>query len=100
MILDRVFLDHPHRINESFFEHMFFALTFSARLFKASAAAFLHAFVPSLCETTASQAIMDMHAEIAARRAQMAKSDGNSASAARANPAKVEDFGDKDLLHT
>ena len=68
MTIERVFLDHPHRVNESFFEHMFFALAFSGRLFKASAAAFLHAFVPSLCETTASQAIMDMHAEIAARR--------------------------------
>jgi hypothetical protein len=82
MILDRVFLDHPHRVNEGFFEHMFFALTFSGRLFKASAAAFLHAFVPALCETTASQAIMNMHAEIAARRAQMAKSKGITASAA------------------
>lgn len=82
MILERVFLNHPHRVNESFFEHMFFALAFSGRLFKASAAAFLHAFVPALCETTASQAIMNMHAEIAARRAQMAKSEGISASAA------------------
>ena len=42
MILDRVFLDHPHRVNESFFEHMFFALTFSGRLFKASACSKSH----------------------------------------------------------
>ncbi|WP_119391225.1 DUF6356 family protein [Taklimakanibacter lacteus] len=74
MIVERIFLRHPHRVGEGFFEHMVFALTFSGRLFKASAAAFLHAFVPALCETTASQAIMDMHAEIAARRTQMAKS--------------------------
>jgi hypothetical protein len=82
MIIERVFLDHPHRVNENFFEHMCFALTFSGRLFKAAAAAFLHALVPALCETTASQAIMEMHAEIAARRAQMAKSEGFSAPAA------------------
>lgn len=73
MIIQRIFLNHPEKVGEGFFEHMWFALTFSGRLFKASAAAFLHAFVPSLCETTASKAIMDMHAEIAARRALMAK---------------------------
>jgi hypothetical protein len=51
-------------------------------LFKAAGAALLHAFIPALCETTASQAIIEMHGEIAARRAQMAKSASVSASAA------------------
>jgi hypothetical protein len=51
-------------------------------LLKAAGAALLHAFVPALCETTASQAIMDMHAEISARRAQMAKTTSASASVA------------------
>ncbi|HTN97784.1 MAG TPA: DUF6356 family protein [Nordella sp.] len=86
MIIQRVFLSHPHKVGEGFFEHMLFALTFSGRLFKASAAAFLHAFVPSMCETTASKAIMDMHAEIAARRALMAKSQGPAVSASEATP--------------
>lgn len=86
MIIQRVFLSHPHKVGEGFFEHMLFALTFSGRLFKASAAAFLHAFVPSLCETTASQAIIDMHAEIAARRALMAKSQAPTVNASAATP--------------
>ena len=73
MIVQRIFLNHPQRVGESYFEHMWFALTFSGRLFRASAAAFMHAFVPSLCETTASQSIIDMHSEIAARRAEMGK---------------------------
>jgi hypothetical protein len=72
---------------------MRFAVTFSGRLAKAAGAALLHAFVPALCETTASQAIIDMHGEIAARRAQMAQR-----ASARANPAEVADFRDKDLL--
>jgi hypothetical protein len=84
MIIQRIFLNHPEKVGEGFFEHMWFALTFSGRLFKASAAAFLHAFVPSLCETTASKAIMDMHAEIAARRALMAKSQDAAANASSA----------------
>ena len=87
MIVQRIFLNHPERVGESYFEHMLFALTFSGRLFKASAAAFMHAFVPALCETTASQAIMDMHAEIAARRAEMAKSAGKGASPSAATPS-------------
>jgi hypothetical protein len=77
MIVQRIFLAHPDKVGESYFEHMLFALKFSGRLFKASAAALLHAFVPSLCETTASQAIMDMHSEIAARRVQMGQSSAN-----------------------
>jgi hypothetical protein len=79
-MLQRLFFAHPHKVGEGYFEHMLFAFTFSGRLAKAAGAALLHAFVPALCETTASQAIMDMHAEISARRAQMAK--GASASAA------------------
>jgi hypothetical protein len=79
MIVHRIFLDHPERVGEGYFEHMLFAFKFSARLFKASGAALLHGFIPALCETTASQAIIDMHSEIAARRAQMAKATNPSA---------------------
>lgn len=86
MIIQRIFLNHPEKVGEGFFEHMLFALTFSGRLFKASAAAFLHAFVPSLCETTASKAIMDMHAEIATRRALMVQSQGAAVSATAKSP--------------
>ena len=81
-MMQRLFLAHPHKVGEGYFEHMVFAFTFSGRLAKAAGAALLHAFVPALCETTASQAIIDMHSEIAARRAQMAKSASLTASAA------------------
>ena len=90
-MMQRLFLSHPHKVGEGYFEHMLFAFTFSARLLKAAGAALLHGFIPGLCETTASQAIIDMHAEIAARRKAMTQSGaaGISASAGRANPAKV-----------
>ena len=81
-MMQRLFLAHPHKVGEGYFEHMLFAFTFSGRLAKAACAALVHAFVPALCETTASQAIMDMHGEIAARRAQMAKSASLTASVA------------------
>ena len=81
-MMQRLFFAHPHKVGEGYFEHMRFAFTFSGRLFKAAGAALLHAFVPALCQTTASQAIIDMHKEIAARRAAMAKAGSVSASAA------------------
>ena len=49
-MMQRLFLSHPHKVGEGYFEHMLFAFTFSGRLFKAAGAALLHAFVPALCE--------------------------------------------------
>ena len=70
--MSKLFTAHPEAVNESYFEHMAFALKFSGRLFRAAFAAFAHGFVPGVCETTASSAILAMNDEIRARRAQMA----------------------------
>lgn len=63
----RVFLDHPATVGESYFQHLFFALKASALLIWAGIAAMIHAFVPSLCQTTASRIIKAKHAELTAR---------------------------------
>lgn len=60
-MFQRIFLAHPATVNESFFEHMFFALRFAAMLFLAAFAALIHAFVPALFEKTASKIIADMY---------------------------------------
>lgn len=65
--LDRVFFAHPRNVEEGYFEHMRFALGFSARLLGAGLAALVHAFIPCLCETTASRMIKAMHARIVGR---------------------------------
>jgi hypothetical protein len=67
--LDRLFVAHPRSVDESYFEHMRFALSFSVRLLGAGLAALVHAFVPCLFETTASRMIKAMHARIANRGA-------------------------------
>ena len=74
--LSKLFTAHPAKVGENYFEHMLFAFKFSGRLFRAAFAAFAHGVVPAVCETTASQAILDMHSEIRARRAEMASSTG------------------------
>ena len=61
--------EHPAKVNETYGEHMMFAVTMSLRLFKAAAAALVHAIIPAFCETTASREIRAMHDEIVARSA-------------------------------
>jgi hypothetical protein len=61
-MIDRVFLDHPRSVDESYFEHLLFASRFSAKLLTAAAAAMVHALVPCLFEKTASKIIADLYA--------------------------------------
>lgn len=68
--LDELFFAHPRTVGESYVEHGFFALRIAARLAQAAGAALVHAVIPGLCKTTASQIILDMHAGIVARRRQ------------------------------
>ncbi len=62
-----LFTDHPATVNETFLQHMKFALGFSFWLGAASMAALVHAFIPALCETTASRILKRHHARIMAR---------------------------------
>jgi hypothetical protein len=66
-LLDRLFLDHPRSVDESYFEHFRFALGFGGTLVLAGLAAITHAFLPFLCETTASRTVKRLHARIAQR---------------------------------
>lgn len=68
--LKRLFLDHPASVDETYFQHMWFALTFAGALFLAAGAALIHALIPACCETTASRIIRKLHARIENRHAQ------------------------------
>ena len=61
------FTEHPASVGETYTEHMAVALGYGARLLGASCAAIVHANVPALFQTTASDAIRTMHAEIESR---------------------------------
>ncbi len=67
-MIGRLLLDHPHAVGETYFEHMRASLTTAARLARAAAACIVHAFVPALCTTTGSTAILQLHGEIYPRR--------------------------------
>lgn len=62
-MIKRIFLDHPAKVDESFFEHMAFAGRFSGKLFAAGGAALIHAVIPCLFEKTASKIIAELYAK-------------------------------------
>ncbi len=66
-VWQRWFLDHPASVDETYLEHMRFAFGFAFWLFVAALAAALHAIVPALCKTTASDILKRLHARITSR---------------------------------
>ena len=65
--LSKLFLDHPAQVDETYFQHMRFALTFAFWLSLAAGAALVHAVIPALCETTASRILKRLYAKIESR---------------------------------
>ena len=68
MTLRKLFLAHPQAVGESYGEHCGHALAFSGGLFVSALACLVHAFVPALCETTASRAVGRLHDRMTSRR--------------------------------
>lgn len=66
-IWQRIFVDHPQSVDETYFQHLRFASWFAARLLIAGGAALVHALIPCLFEKTASRMICEMHGRLARR---------------------------------
>ncbi len=66
--LNRLFFEHPAKVNEGYFEHMGVALGFAGWLALAAAAALVHSIVPAACERTASNIIIRLHSRMTRRR--------------------------------
>ena len=67
MNLKRMFTDHPAMVGETYPEHMRTALGFTFPLARATLAALVHAFLPFLCTTTASDTVKSLHARMTRR---------------------------------
>jgi hypothetical protein len=65
--ITQIFTNHPASVDETFFEHMWFALTFSFWLFIAAGAALAHAVFPFMFEKTGSQIITKLYNRIHSR---------------------------------
>lgn len=62
--LERVFVDHPRSVDESYLQHFRFAAGFAIALFSAGAAAAVHAVIPCMCERTASLKVRELYRRI------------------------------------
>lgn len=62
-MLQKLFLDHPRSVDETYLQHFAFALLFSIRLFGAAFAALVHALLPCAFEKTTSKTVHDLYFE-------------------------------------
>lgn len=60
-MIQRIFIDHPASVGESYGEHLTHALYFSMSMLAASMACFIHALIPALFERTGSRIIRRLH---------------------------------------
>jgi len=67
-MIDRLFLEHPRTVNETYPAHFAAAAAVGSQLLVASLKCFVHALVPALCKTSGSDAIVRLHSQIAPRR--------------------------------
>ena len=67
-MLARLFTAHPRSVDETYGEHMVTSLSFAGPLFKAAAAALIHAFLPFLFVTTGSKTITALHDRMVTNR--------------------------------
>lgn len=63
-----VFTAHPASVNETYFEHMGVALSFSAKLLFAGSVCLVHALLPFLFEKTGSRQVENLHQIMVANR--------------------------------
>ncbi|MFU1476731.1 DUF6356 family protein [Roseovarius sp. C7] len=60
-MINRIFLDHPRSVDESYVAHARFAGGFALTLFAAGFAALVHAIIPAAFEKTASRMITRLY---------------------------------------
>lgn len=60
-LIQKLFLQHPASVEETYWQHATFAFSFSTKLLVAALAALIHSIVPALFEKTASKIIAELY---------------------------------------
>lgn len=68
MMLNRLFLEHPHSVGESYFEHLRNAFAFAASMFVAAVACFVHGIVPAVFLHTGSRTVSRLYDRMVVNR--------------------------------
>lgn len=67
-MFNRLFIDHPASVDESYAEHFVVAASFGTTMITAGLAALVHAVVPGWCITTASDTIARLNRTMVEKR--------------------------------
>ncbi|GGD80999.1 DUF6356 family protein [Croceicoccus mobilis] len=67
-MIERLFLDHPRSVNETYGEHFIAASGFGLAMIAAGMACLLHGLLPRLFVTTGSDAIRRLHNRVIENR--------------------------------
>lgn len=66
-LLKRLFVEHPHEVDETYLQHMATAWGMGFRLARLSATALLHGLVPGVAKTAVSDEIKTMARDLTGR---------------------------------
>lgn len=73
--------EHLEGVEEGYFQHMFHAFGYGAKMIMGGFGAIVHAICPAIFQTTASRTVAELHSELQARLAKAkAKSDAKKTS--------------------
>ena len=67
-MLNRIFLEHPASVNESYSAHFLVAAGFGLRLLVAAGVCLVHAILPCLFASTGSKMIHNLHKRMVTHR--------------------------------
>jgi hypothetical protein len=62
------FQEHPRSVGETYLQHWWSAMGFALALARSALACLVHAFVPGLCKTTASESVQELHRRMVTHR--------------------------------
>jgi len=71
----RLFTDHPATVNETYFQHFASAMRFGFRMIWGGMVCLVHALIPGVCCTTASEMIGELHDRMIVNRRRPDKPD-------------------------
>lgn len=81
---------HLESVNESYFQHMRHALSFTLDMLVGAACCLVHAFFPSLFEHAGSQLVTRLHDRMVVNRANLSSRDHQQQDSAGSDSAQAE----------
>ncbi len=82
--LQKLFTEHPASVDETYWQHFANAAGFGVRMIWGGLVCFLHALIPGVCCTRASEMITQLHDRMVTNRRQLGKSPAISIETRRA----------------